>query len=347
MKRALSLLALLVLLPVSAHEAPEPKDQDVRLLHDCIDDYFGSDTFGGSGYDLHTLDLREIYDETLGNAIVFRLVLNGEGTATIDVSFMVGSAGKSYKFTKGSGAWTGTFDRVALPNDIDDGARFVLEGTVALSSIGANVGSNIADYNAVGTYPDGEDSLRADDTGLTSTCQQPSKPFPDANQDGIPDPYKLKGPVQFFQSTMPGSVQATVGQQKLVELKLNNRIDTAQNLQFSYEKEGSADIKFHVPGSDQYRDEASLAIGKKGSVAATGIMHAVVTGTEAESGSVTIEITSNLGGRVVQTFTYTVTESAQPTSSSPNSSSSESKESPGIGVLFLVGVAALAWTRRK
>ncbi|MGB1697481.1 MAG: hypothetical protein ACPHK8_03690 [Thermoplasmatota archaeon] len=346
MKRVVLLAALLLFVPVQAHEAPEAKDQDVRLLHDCVDDYFGSDAFSRSGYDLHTLDLREIYDETLGNALVFRLVLNGEGTATIDVSFKVGSAAKSYKFTKGSGAWTGNFDKVAMPNDIDDGPRFVLEGTVAHSSIGASVGSNIADYNAIGTYPDGEDSLRADDTGLTSSCQQASKPFPDANQDGVPDPYKLKGPVQFFKSTAPSTVQGTVGQQKLVELKLDNKIRTAQNLQFSYEKQGSADIKFHVPGTEQYRDEGSLAIGQKGSVAASGIMHAVVTGSEASTGTVTVEITSNLGGRVVQTFSYTITETSQ-SSSASSSSSTESEESPGLGVLAFLGIAALAWIRRK
>lgn len=345
MKRFLAILVLLAFVPVSGHGAPVAKDQDIRLLHDCNDDYHGSDSgIGGrAGYDLHTLDIREVYTNG-ANALVFRIILNGDGPAEIDVNFKVGSAAKTYTFTKAS-SWTSTFDKLTMPSDIEDGERFVLEGTIAWSKIGASTGSKISDYNAVGTYPDGTDSLREFNGPALSACDDKTVFFPDANGDKIPDAYTLRGPVQFFASTVKETdVTVQVGERKLVEIQVANKLQSSQNVELRASNGALIDVEFHNIDSDVYDEVGRIGLGAKGTLSGTKVLHIVVEGVAAGSGSIEVVTTSTVGGRVVKTLNYDVTTVSSSQSSQP--SSSESKESPSAAVgLALIALALLA--RRK
>jgi hypothetical protein len=344
MKRVLAICLLLALIPASGHGAPPSKDQDIRLLHDCNDDYHGSDAgIGGrEGYDLHTLDIREIYTNG-ANALVFRIILNGDGPADIDVNFKVSGDAKTYTFAKAN-SWTSTFDKLTLPSDIDDGERFAIEGTVAWANIGAKVGSKISEYNAIGTYADGSDSLRDFDGPALSACDEETVFFPDANQDKIPDSYPLRGPVQFFSTAIrEPDVTFKVGERKLIEIQVGNKIQSSQNVELRASNGAMVDVEFHNIDSDVYEEVGRIGLGAKGTISGTKVLHLVVEGNTVGAGTIEVITTSTLGGRVVKTLDYEVTSTS---SSSTQPSSSESEQSPGAGIgLALIGLAFLA--RRK
>src|SRR5688572_31439732 len=88
---SLAAVAIALLLPpppAAAHGPPVVRDQDTRLLADHNDDCGGDDAGAlencRGSHDLVSLDLREAYDEELGNVVVFRLLMNlGEGGAEL------------------------------------------------------------------------------------------------------------------------------------------------------------------------------------------------------------------------------------------------------------------------
>lgn len=343
MKRIAILAALFFLVPAMAHEAPSALQQDFRLYHDCIDDY-ATDGFGGDGYDLHTLDLREIYDEDLGNALVFRIILNGQGNADIDVTFSVAGSAKSYEFTTTGGSWTGTFDHVEKINSVNDGDRFALEGTVAFSSIGAGVGKKLSNYDAVGAYDSGSDSVSEFDGGAFQQCDEPARKFADANSDGTPDAITLQGPTQFYkQDVKPTDVTLQEGQEVLISLDVSNRIRQAQNLEFTAIHEGPGSIQFHDPVSGAYTEIGRIALGNKGSSGDSKTLHLVLEGDAPGTGNIIIDSVSNLGGHYKETVTYEIT-SGQTQSSSPSSSSPEAEETP---YPFALGILAILWFARR
>jgi hypothetical protein len=103
MRRLLLLAVLLVAVPVLGHGAPSPKDQDTRLLHDHNDDCGGDDAGSLSNcrgtHDLIALDVREAHDPSLGDVVVFRLILNGGSGELRDVlTLKVDGAAKTFEW---------------------------------------------------------------------------------------------------------------------------------------------------------------------------------------------------------------------------------------------------------
>lgn len=347
--RYLALFALLLLVPSAlAHGAPPERSFESRLLHDCVDDYFGGDGFGSSnrdGYDIHSLDVREAWSQALGNHVVFRIILNGEGQTTVTLSLKADGASKSYAWSGSGTSWTGTFDKVTVigSNVIQDGDRIALEGAVKFTTLGVAVGDSLRDYKLVGSNGgDTHDSVPGDDTGALSSCD-------DSEVYARPD-YKLRGPVQYVDADFDQtSIQVPAGREEFVTLDLENLLsDAAQRITVTLE--GGDAVRLHDPRTNKYVETGSFDLDKKrsGGTSHLTFIHVAVAGDAASSGTATATITTDLGGRIVRSLDYTVlAPDATPTQTqSETQTEAPSEDSPGIGLVVLAGIL-LALARRR
>lgn len=347
--RRLAILATLLLLPVVAgHGAPPERSFESRLLHDCVDDYFGGDDGFGSnrdGYDIHTLDVREAWSSALGDHMVFRIILNGEGQSTITLSLTADGAAKSYTWTGSGTSWTGSFDKVTVigTNVIQDGDRIALEGAVKNSKLGVSKGDALRDYSVVGSNGgDTHDSVPGDDSPALSSCD-------DSELYARPD-YKLRGPVQYVDASFAErDVQVQAGQEKFVTLDLENILaDAAQKVTVKLD---GTDVRLHDPRTNDYVTMGSFDLDKRrsGGTAHQTFIHVAVEGAEAGDGTATATITTDLGGRITRTLEYTIlaADETPTTTTTPAPTDAPDEESPGLGVLLLAALVAVALVRRQ
>lgn len=356
MKHTALLLAscLLLAATASAHTAAPPRSHEARLLHDCNDDYYGSDAFGGQdGHELHALDVFEAWDEALGNIVTFRLTLAGEGPGTIDLSLKAGSASKTYQWSTTGAAWSGTFDEVEGPfqakraDGTPDGDRLVLHGIVKQSKLGSD-GTRLTDY-VVQSSVDGDDAdaMPGYDGGITGSC---------SDEFQRPD-YRLAGPIQYADLTLErSSVTLDVDQEVFLQVTATNKLrDQAQRVTISPTAEAGVDVEMHNPDTNAYDDELTLDLNKKDGGGDAKIAHVAITGTEPGSeGTVTVEVTTSAGGRLVKTFTFRVAQEAEPTPIEATPTGTDSPEqppdgndAPGAGIMAIVAALAAALILRR
>lgn len=335
-------LLLLLLAPLAAaHTAAPPRSDYTRVLHDCEDDWFGDDSGLGSGrdgYDLHTLDVREAWSEALGHHVIFRTILNGEGSATITLSLKADGASKSYTWTGSGSSWTGTFASIKVDNSLNDGPRFALEGTVKRSTLGADVGDKLTEYRLSSTIDgDDGDAVPDDNTNAVQSCRNVYNPA---------GGFTLKGPVQYVEAAFgEQDVQVKAGQETFVTLDLKNKLrDAAQTVDVSI----SGDLELHEPESNQYVKSASFDLNKRGSGGDASFIHVAVGGDTPGKGTATVTITTSLGGRITETLDYEILAAGATTTTSdaPDEPDAPDEESPGLGLLALIGLLAVAARRR-
>lgn len=348
------LAALLLAAPAGAHGPPPLRDQDQRLLADHNDDCGGDSAAGLANcrgtHDLVGLDVREAHDATLGDVVIFRLLLNGGDTGQLKdtLTFKAGSASKTFELTTSNNqAFTGTgFDRVVGPTSINDGTRFAIEGLVQRDSLGPT-GTLLADFDVVAT----RDGTRGDFMPGTYTTLAGPAPTGSSEQN---DPasyerpsYALRGPGYYANAALPAIASVAVGASTELTVTFSNLLkNTPQSLAVATTGADGVQAWFSVGAPD-----GSLAfdLGK----GATTMRTLVLTGTEAgASGTLTLTLTSSLGGRSVHTLAYTVTEaptSPSPTEppATPSASSTPSKDAPGPGLPLALGLLAFAGLRRR
>lgn len=334
MRVLIALLAVALLLPLAAaHTAAPPRAMEVRLLHDCNDDYIGDSPTATSrpGYDLHALDVREAWSQALGHHLVFRLVLNGDGPSNIKLALQADGASKSYSWTTSGNSWTGTFDEVHHITNLQDGERFALEGAVKRSRLAVDVGDELTGYTLTGSDGgDEHDHVPGNDSGLGGCSDNFQRPD-----------YELKGPVQYVGASFDeSSVSVQAGREKFVALRVTNLLrDAAQSATISLD----GDLRLHNPDTNQYVQSATFDLNKKGSAGSDSFIHVAVTGDTPGTGTATATITTNLGGRVAQSLEYTITEGAATTTTSD---APDGEDAPGVG--WLVPLVALAlFVRRR
>lgn len=337
------LLALLVLLAplASAHTAAPPRSDYTRLLHDCSDDYFGGDGFGNGadGYDLHSVDLREAWSSTLSHHVIFRTILNGEGPSTLTLTFKADGASKSYTWQGEGSSWTGSFDDVTYFDDLDDGPRFALEGAIKRSTLGLSVGDKITDVRLVGSHNgDTHDSVPGDDTGALQSCTDQYNPGTG---------YTLKGPVQYvsaaFQQT---DVEVENGQETFVTLDLSNLLrDAAQSATVRLSSDGEG-VRLHDPRTGEYVTTGTFDLNKRGSAGSSSFIHVAVGGATG-SGTATVTVTTDLGGRVTQQLDYEILPPGETaTTTSTTAQQEDGEDAPAAPIaLLLVGLVLLARRR--
>ena len=331
----------LLLVPVTtAHAAPDPRDFQTRLLHDCIDDA-GADGLVSTGYDLHSLDLWEAWD---GSRLLvhFRAVLNGDGPATITLAFQAGGAAKSYAWTTSNGdSWSpegfrsgGKRDDVWVNNDPSqgrDGDRFALHGTVRAADLGG------VDTRLTGFRLASDDNGRDDEVpgfdGLAGDCRSPYRK----------DAHVLAGPGGYATLSVADKplLADTVN---FLDVRMENvlRSDAQQATLRITGHSGEATARLHDPDGD-YVETASFPLGKKGSAGSLRILHLALEGPPGAEGTVSLELTTDLGGRETLSHAYRF-PAATP---SPTTSTDGEEGSPGLGILsVLAALAALASARR-
>jgi hypothetical protein len=363
-------LALLLASPlVAAHGAPATKDQDTRLLADHNDDC-GGDNAGelpncSDTHDLIALDVRE-KSEGGRDVVVFRFFLNGgkASTGLRDVlSLKADGAAKTFELrTTNNQDFQGTgFDSISKAASISDGTRFVVEATVrrdALAPVGgkltdfkveAYVGSTNGDYMPGGYHslsPTGADPPQSPATNRIAGCLKPG-----TQQLEQSHCYRLRGPGYYVTIDDPGAQDVETGAESIVQLALRNELrSTPQALTLTIAGADGVRARFHDPGAasgEGYSDTMRIDLPGGGS---TSTHVALDQGEDGATGTLTVTVTTDLGGLSQVSVPYTVHAGAAPADASPTGGSEDdSKGLPGPAPLILalgLVVAAIAARRR-
>jgi hypothetical protein len=357
MRRLLLALAVLVLaMPVLGHGAPSPKDQDTRLLHDHNDDCGGDDAGSLSNcrgsHDLIALDVREAHDASLGDVVVFRLILNGGSGNLRDVlTLKAGGSSKTFEFaTSNNQQFTGTgFDRVSTAQSIGDGTRFAVEGTVQRSTLGglgaklsdfrveAYTGSTMGDFMP-GTY---RTALGNAPTGSAEQGEPTSYVRPD---------YALRGPAYYVTTNDPGAARVAKDSETIVQFDVRNALrSTPQSITGTVSGADGVTARFHAPSAASgtgYSD--TLRVDLRGGQST--VAHLAVTGVdEGARGTLVVVLSTDLGGRTELAIPYTVQAGSAPPPSPPPAPPADNDRgapAPGLLVAF-AGLALAALARRR
>ncbi len=350
------LAAVAVLAPAaSAHGAPVPADYQARTLADDNDDCAGDGAVTPTGncrgsHDLIALDLQE-KDDGGGIVLVFRLSLNKAATypVTDTITFQAGS-GKTLairttddkSFSVASG-----FDSVGAPQSLNDGTRFTVDAFVMASSLGLNPGDQLTSFhveskagNNLGDYMPGgcKTNLGTECSGTDTSTRRDV-------------PYTMRGTGYYAKVEAPSdTIQVPAGgDSAITQLTLTNSLShSAQTLSLSLDGLNGVSGGFHageaVEGAE-YTPTKEIALqGKQETV-----LHLRLHGNqEGASGTVTITMTTNLGGRVQAQIPYQVVPSGS-VSSTPDGatpSTSASKGSP-LPAAPLVGALLLGLALRR
>lgn len=357
-----ALLAVVLAASAHAHGAAPPPDQYKRELADCVDDWFGSDGGGASsaGYDMHALDVRELWDPALGNAIAFRIIANGVGPVEMDVQSTLAGETRHLRMTTQNGeTWaSGDFARLIGPQQAGyadgtpDGPRFTIEGIVALSALGVSVGGSIADFrvesNVNGEPADGIPGYHTDAL-FPGQCE---------SGDGAPfNPqaaFRLRGPVQY--AAMPDADANCVddagawptqsllpGFERFVDVWVCNQLrDQAQEFTLTVAPRDGFTLRFHEPGTGAYSDTATLAVPK----GETRLVHLAVTADAGAAGSGFFDVTldTDLGGRLEREVPYSVQAGGETT---PAASPSNGSPAPAAAAALAIALVAAMRLQRR
>lgn len=310
-----AILALLMVAAVaSAHGPPTKRDQDFRLLTDHNDDCGGDSastlTSCRGTHDLIGLDLLERHDGGLGDVVVFRFVLNGGSGNLKDVlTLKVDGTTKTFELkTSNNDDFTGTgFDAVGSKVDLNDNGRFIVEASVKRASLGG-VGAKLTDYSIEamkdstkgdvmpGCYYNTLNQKVADAQCNSGDAEAPGTGF--ARTNG----YVLTGPTYYVQVAMPASATVRADGEAVVEVGLTNAFRTTGQL--ATVEVGGADGFTATWVGANGADPARVDLLKGGSGTAElrlrGDGHAATTGT------LTITVSTSLGGRSTHELPYEI-----------------------------------------
>lgn len=347
---------ILVAGAASAHGPPPLRDQDTRLLADHNDDCggdSGSLSNCNGSHDLVALDIREAHDAARGDLVHFRFLLNGGAGSLRDVlTVKVNGASKSFELrtTDNKAFQTTGFDVVTVApllgeGGVQDGSRFVVDAGVKLQTLGG-AGAKITDY-LVESY-----------TGSTRGDYMPGGYYnalgvkvadPDQGSDETDrvrtGGYILRGPGYYAEASLPAPVTVAAGQTMEIPVTLRNLLaNTPQTLQIAAAADPGVEVRF-AGGPADGSLTADVAKG-----AQTMRTLELTAGEAPTQGTLTLTLTTNLGGRSTHTLTYTVTEAATsstaPTSSTP-ATSSPGKDAPATGLPLALGLLAFAALGRR
>lgn len=354
MRTALALaVLLLVAAATSAHGPPAKRDQDFRLLadhnDDCGDD---ADVSGCHGtHDLVGLDVLERHDGGLGDVVAFRLILNGGSGSLRDVlTFKADGAAKSFELrTSDNQAFQGDkgtdrFDSVARfpatnPDGSTDGSRFVVEATVRLATLGG-AGAKLTDYKveayagtAKGDYMPGGYV-----NGLGIDTANPPQGEGVTNFNRV-NGYVLTGPTYYTTVDVPASATLAADGQTVVPIRLTNPFrSTAQTATVTVAgADGFTATWVGANGADPAVEDLAKGGSGTAELRLRGDGHAPTAGT------LTITVTTNLGGRSVHTLPYEITAAQGSTGDGTGSGAppaAKDKDSPAPAAV-LVGLALL------
>ncbi len=353
---ALAALAVAALPSASAHGAPTPVDFMARLLADDNDDCgaHGDPNPAGSCRGSDDLIALDVQEKANGEAttLVFRFWLD-KGTTfpvTNTLTFQAGGAAKSFaiKTTNGQSYTVESgFDAVAAPKSVNDGTRSTVDASVDAAKVGAigtkltsikvesKSGSNLGDYMPGGCR---------NNLGECSGTDQETRYSTD---------YTLRGPAYYAKMdapTTPIRVPAG-GDSQLTQITLTNSLSkSAQTLTLTLTGANGVSGGFHAgepTSASQYTSTKQVALqGKQQTV-----LHLRLHGDTIDAaGTLTLTLTTDLGGRVVAQIPYEVVPSGSATDlpTTASSPATSSKGSPAAAApLVALGLLAIALRRRS
>ncbi len=344
-------LALLALPLADAHGAPKPREYQARLLGDCEDDLGGADGYDGPGYDLHSLDAWEAWDDDADRVMTwFRVVLNGGDSATVTLELEQPATSYSWSTSDGQ-TWSadgftegGRRDDVWVNNDPSqgpDGERFALVGAVPRSTLGGE-GAKLDGYTL-----ESDDNGWSDNVpGLNGLAADCVAPFERAD-------YTLQGTGRYADLELDDNGRTLLAEESnFVDVQVSNllKLETQAATLRILDHDGDATVRFHDPGSgdDGYSDTVALELGKRGGAGSVKVIHLDIQGAGGSSGTVDVELITDLGGRVVASYDYDIAEDAPQVPETPEEPETpDSKGSPGPALpLALVLLGAFAIRRR-
>ncbi|MFA5943900.1 MAG: hypothetical protein WC876_05485 [Candidatus Thermoplasmatota archaeon] len=369
---AILVFALVLMAPLAAaHGAPAAKDQDTRLLADHNDDC-GGDEAGTLGncratHDLVALDVRERHDGGQ-DVVVFRFFLNG-GTAADGLrdvlTLKADGAAKTFELrTTNNVDFQGTgFDSVSKAQSASDGTRFIVEATVKRANLGA-VASKLTDFKVdafrgttSGDYMPGgyngplgqvSDPAQSPATNRIASCLKPG-----TQQIEQATCYRLRGSGYYISIDDVGAQTVAANAERIVQLKLRNELaNTPQSLTITVAGADGIRARFHDANAqlgEGYSDSLRIDLPKSGS---TFSHLALDEGQVGASGTLTVTVTTDLGGRSQQTVPYTVSD-APATTSESSSTSPPPTDDGGNGIpapapaLLVLALAAAALAARR
>ena len=351
-------LLLLVLAPLAgAHGPPAKRDQDFRLLADHNDDCGGDSgalpNCRGS-HDLIGLDVLERHDGGLGDVVVFRFFLNGGSGSLKDVlTLKADGAAKSFELrTSDNKRFEGSgFDAVGPPVDLNDNGRFLVEASVRLSTLGGP-GVRLTDYRVEassgaakgdvmpGCYHNALDQ-RVPDSHCSGTAENP-----DTVHFVRTTGYALTGPTYYATVTLPASVQVPADGEEVVEVRLATPFrNTAQLATLTVEGADGFTATWVGANGAAPAEEDLLKGGS-----ATAELRLRGDGHDPATGTLTLTVSTSLGGRSVHTLPYEIVGTPPPTgtpSGDPGGAGGSKDSPPPAAALLSVGLLALARLRRN
>lgn len=336
---ALSLLASMVALPAAwAHGAPAPDARHTRLLADWLDDC-GGDGGAATGackgsHDLLALDVREVRDDALGDAVAFRLFLDkgqpGPRRDTLTVNTPGGARSFTFQtsddrtFTSGGG-----FDRVEGPFPVPgEATRLMVDGLVRLSALG-KVGDSISAFK-VEAFADGSvgDHMPGGCRNAVGDCIVTGP-----KEDYTRQSYALRGPGYYARITTPGHADVPAGTEAFVSLEVKNLLSIPQQVTLTAQPPPGLAARFHAPASG-YMDVLEVDLGSQGSTT----VHLALTGEAGVEGDVLLALSTDQGGYQETELHILVGAPAQATSP-PTPHTSRASPAPawaGLAVLALL-----------
>ena len=342
-------LVVVAAVPAGAHGPPTKRDQDFRLLADHNDDCGGdSGTLPNchGSHDLVGLDVLERHDGGLGDVVVFRFILNGgSGTLKDVLTLKAGSTTKTFElhttdnkdFSKSVG-----FASVSGPIGINDGDRFIVEASVRIADLGgattllkdyrvdAYVGGSRGDYMPGGYV-----------NGLGVDNPNPSQGEVQTNFIRT-NGYVLTGPTYYTTVTLPPVAKVAADGEAVIDVGLSNPFrNTGQLATVTVDGADGFTATWVGANGDAPAEEDLLKGGS-----ATAELRLRGDGHPPATGTLTLTVTTSLGGRSVHSLPYEIT-AAQVADPTPTSGSAADKDAPvPAAALLAVGLLALARLRR-
>jgi hypothetical protein len=359
MRNAAPLLALvLVALAVPAalaHPFPPENDWERPLLKDPVDDCApdsgpASPTHDCRGSDdLGALDVSERHDDSQGDLVVFRLLMATGAAGTHDdvLTFTSGGATKTFTFHStddshfsNGGGFLSVSDAVSL----NDGTRFYITGTASLASVGklgdtltnfhvdAKIGGNVGDWMPGGCH----NTAGSDCACNTNSC--------DSNYYSTPG-YRLRGSTYYANLEVPPSAAVENGAETIIPITARNLLaHTEQTMSLGMAAADGVQARFHDATTGQYTDTYSVQLAGSESTS----IHVSLTGTHAGAqGTLTLTMTTSLGGRSTALLPYTVAEAGAAPPPPDSSPTSKPGPVPGTALAAIGLLAAAAWVSRR
>jgi MYXO-CTERM domain-containing protein len=336
---ALALLAsILAAAPALAHGGPSPDPRHTRLLADWRDDCGGD---GGAqtgackgSHDLLTLDVREVRDTALGDAVAFRLFLDkgqpGMRRDTLTVNTPGGARALTFQtsddrtFTSGGG-----FDRVDGPFPVEgEATRLYVDGLVRLAALG-KAGDTISGFKveafvdgSVGDYMPGGCHNTVGDCIVTGP-----------KEDYARQSYTLRGPGYYARLTAPARSDIPAGTEAFVALEVKNLLAMPQQVTLTAQAPSGLTVRFHAPASG-YAERLQVDLGSQGSTT----VHLALAGEAGTEGDVLLALATDQGG-YQEAGMQVVVGAPGPATSSPTGPTSRASPAPlwaGLAVLALL-----------